>query len=201
MEFPELEVSTHATVRQVAPCPPGNASRGVRLEIRSWAHIKSIESCPPIAEGAGSVVTARFVTRFVDELVTVTFEDGSQLTGTDIHPIWNPERVNWIELGELTIGDFVLADGGRLLTVSEVKSRVHRKPVYNIVVNGEHVYQAGEAGILVHNGDNYSAMLEAWDVPVPKALKNLGKKLHSHHVVMKGNWKHRPKIRAAVGAS
>jgi hypothetical protein len=23
MEFPELEVSTHATVRQVAPCPPG----------------------------------------------------------------------------------------------------------------------------------------------------------------------------------
>jgi len=171
------------------------------LEIRSRALVKSIEPCPPISEGVGSVVTARFVTRFVDELVTITFDDGTQLSGTDIHPIWLPRRGEWIGLGELSPDDYVLADGGNMLAVRSIVSRVHRQPVYNIEVHGEHVYQAGEAGALVHNGDNYSAMLRGWKVAVPKALKNLGNKLHGHHIVMKGAWKHSKEIRSAVRAS
>ena len=62
MEFPELEVSTHATVRKVAPCPP-------------------------IAEGTGNVVTARIITLTATDLVEITLETGETITGTPPHPI------------------------------------------------------------------------------------------------------------------
>ena len=138
------------------------------LEVSGLALVTAIDDCPPIAEGEGSVVTARFVTREVHVVASVDVlgADGAveTITGTTIHPVWSVDRQEWVPLAELAQGEGLYCDtesfglgfpsslppkaSGLVLSVS--LSRVSQ-PVYNIEVHGEHVYQVGELGLLVHN--------------------------------------------------
>ena len=120
------------------------------LEASGMAQVRSIEPCPAIAEGSGNVVTARIVTRQVSELVEIGLGVGELLTGTPQHPIWSIERQDWVELGDLEVGEHLLTEDGpvevqskRLLSTAEA--------VYNFEVHGHHIYQVGELGVLVHN--------------------------------------------------
>ena len=86
------------------------------------------------------------------------------ITGTTIHPLWSVDRQEWVPLAKLADGERLCCDtesfglgfpssltpkaSGLVLSVS--LSRV-TQPVYNIEVHGEHVYQVGELGVLVHN--------------------------------------------------
>ena len=56
----------------------------------------------------------------------------------------------WIPLAELEEGETLQASAGPAIVLSVSLSRV-TQPVYNIEVHGEHVYQVGELGVLVHN--------------------------------------------------
>jgi hypothetical protein len=138
------------------------------LEVSGLALVTAIDDCLPIAGGEGSVVTARFVTREVHVVASVDVlgADGTveTITGTTIHPVWSVDRQEWVPLGELAQGEGLCCDtesfglgfpsslspkaSGLVLSVS--LSRVSQ-PVYNIEVHGEHVYQVGELGVLVHN--------------------------------------------------
>ena len=138
------------------------------LEVSGLALVTAIDDCPPIAGGEGSVVTARFVTREVHVVASVDVlgADGTveTITGTTIHPVWSVDRQEWVPLAELGQGERLCCDtesfglgfpsslspkaSGLVLSVS--LSRVSQ-PVYNIEVHGEHVYQVGELGVLVHN--------------------------------------------------
>ena len=138
------------------------------LEVSGLALVTAIDDCPPIAEGEGSVVTARFVTREVHVVASVDVlgADGTveTITGTTIHPVWSVDRQEWVPLAELADGERLCCDtesfglgfpsslppkaSGLVLSVS--LSRVSQ-PVYNFEVHGEHVYQVGELGVLVHN--------------------------------------------------
>jgi hypothetical protein len=129
MEFPELEVSTHATVRKVEPCPP-------------------------IAEGTGNVVTARIVTLTASELVDLELETGEVLTGTPPHLIWSVKGDDWLHLSEIEVGDEVLTEHG-LVEVTSINLRATAETVYNLEVHGHHVYQVGVDGVLVHNANPY----------------------------------------------
>ena len=140
------------------------------LEVSGLALVTAIDDCPPIAEGEGSVVTARFVTREVHVVASVDVlgADGAveTITGTTIHPVWSVDRQSWVPLAELAQGEGLCCDtesfglgfpsslspkaSGLVLSVS--LSRVSQ-PVYNIEVHGEHVYQVGELGVLVHNAE------------------------------------------------
>lgn len=122
------------------------------LKLNGLAKVLSIKECPPIAHGPGSVVTSRIVTHGVDRLVKVTFADGTGLVGTEIHPVWDAVRLDWTPLGKLRQGDFVLSNG-ELLGVSDIDWLAADEPVYNLETHGEHVYEAGSAAILVHNGN------------------------------------------------
>ena len=70
--------------------------------------VTAIDDCPPIADGDGSVVTARFVTREVHVVASVDVlgADGTveTITGTTIHPVWSVDRQEWVPLAELTDG-------------------------------------------------------------------------------------------------
>ncbi len=107
-----------------------------------------------IASSKGTLVTGRFVTRQVNTIARVEIEGPNGtieiLEGTPIHPIWSVDRGDWIPLGELTEGETLHSAIGhahvRSLTLLNVAI-----PVYNIEVHGEHVYEVGELGILVHN--------------------------------------------------
>jgi hypothetical protein len=124
------------------------------LGLSGFATIQCIDDCTPIASGDGSVVTGRFTTNRVDIIVRITIAgpDGTKeiLEGTTVHPIWSLDRNDWIPLNELLEGECLQAADGiaTVLSVAIVNTNV---PVYNIEVHGEHVYQVGELGLLVHN--------------------------------------------------
>ena len=124
------------------------------LEASGLALVTAIDDCPPIAGGEGSVVTARFVTREVHVVASVDVlgADGTveTITGTTIHPVWSVDRQSWVPLAELTDGETLQGLDGLAVVLSVSLSRVSQ-PVYNIEVHGEHVYQVGELGLVVHN--------------------------------------------------
>jgi hypothetical protein len=124
------------------------------LEVSGLALVTAIDDCPPIADGEGSVVTARFVTREVHVVASVDVlgADGTveTITGTTIHPVWSVDRQSWVPLSELTEGERLQGLDGLAVVLSVSLSRV-TQPVYNIEVHGEHVYQVGELGVVVHN--------------------------------------------------
>ena len=120
------------------------------LEVRGTAEVMEMSDCPPLAVGKGEVVTGRFVTRRVDQTIVATFSTGDILEGTLIHPIWSPERQDFIPFGEFKVGDTVLGEQG-ITTIERIHTRTDAVPVYNLEVHGEHVYQVTNSGILVHN--------------------------------------------------
>jgi hypothetical protein len=127
------------------------------LQVKGSATVTSIDDCPEIANGEGSVVTARFITREVHVVASVDIQgpDGSieTITGTPIHPIWSVARQEWIPLGELFEGETLQAANG-IATVLSLALVNRSLPVYNVEVHGEHVYEVGYLGILVHNACN-----------------------------------------------
>jgi hypothetical protein len=124
------------------------------LEVSGLALVTAIDDCPPIACGEGSVVTARFVTREVHVVASVDVlgADGTveTITGTTIHPVWSVDRQSWVPLAELADGETLQGLDGLAVVLGVSLSRVSQ-PVYNIEVHGEHVYQVGELGLVVHN--------------------------------------------------
>jgi hypothetical protein len=148
------------------------------LEVSGLALVTAIEDCPPIAGGEGSVVTARFVTREVHVVASVDVlgADGTveTITGTTIHPVWSVDRQSWVPLAELTDGETLQGLDGLAVVLSVALSRVSQ-PVYNVEVHGEHVYQVGELGVVVHNagssiGGVVSKILPELKAPVKGGL-------------------------------
>lgn len=138
------------------------------LRVKGTALVTAIDDCPEIAEGEGSVVTARFCTREVHTIAQVEIlgPDGQieTISGTPIHPVWSEDRQDCVPLGELEQGERLRSsaespDSGFPSSFTSHPSSLVRSvtlinqsvPVYNIEVHGEHVYQVGELAILVHN--------------------------------------------------
>jgi hypothetical protein len=148
----------------------------------------------------------------VTNLVEATFSDGlnepTVLNGTSIHPVWSLDRLDWASLGELAIGEQVYSNNGPLSLVART-SRNQPTDVYNIEVDCEHVYQVGDAGILVHNtcagyhhfaprawgsnvpyGPNYLKHLNATEhTDIHRAFSDFLKIKHGHYFNAKsGSW-------------
>ncbi len=124
------------------------------LQVVGLATVRQIEACPEIADGAGRVVTGRFMTRQVDRLVRVEVGaiDGTTeaMEGTAIHPFWSLDLNDWVAMGELEPGERLSSPQGEARVLSQtIVNRV--APVYNVEVHGEHVYQVGDLALLVHN--------------------------------------------------
>jgi hypothetical protein len=168
------------------------------LEVSGLALVTAIDDCPPIAGGEGSVVTARFVTREVHVVASVDVlgADGSveTITGTTIHPVWSVDRQEWVPLAELAQGERLYCDTESFglgfpsslspkasgLVLSVALSRVSQ-PVYNIEVHGEHVYQVGELGVVVHNACEgvYEFVTTAGEIYIGQS-KNIARRLKQH---------------------
>jgi hypothetical protein len=138
--------------------------------------VTAIDDCPPIACGEGSVVTARFVTREVHIVASVDVlgADGTveTITGTTIHPVWSVDRQEWVPLAELVDGETLQGLDGLAVVLSVTLSRVSQ-PVYNIEVHGEHVYQVGELGLVVHNVSRSGWGAFGWGKKLKAPVKGL----------------------------
>lgn len=120
------------------------------IEIDGNAIVTAISPCPEITYTEGSVVTGRFVTRQVNNLIEVTLENGTTFTGTTTHPVWIPTDQKWVKLGDLEEGQQLESLSGPL-TVVAVSRLTNVSDVFNIEVHGHHVYRITDDGVLVHN--------------------------------------------------
>ena len=116
------------------------------------------------------------------------------ITGTTIHPVWSVDRQEWVPLAELTDGETLQGLDGLAVVLSVSLSRVSQ-PVYNIEVHGEHVYQVGELGVLVHNVKSTSYHLgKSMTGGVSEAAKAMRQaKYQSGHLVPTGVFSRRSK--------
>jgi hypothetical protein len=164
------------------------------LHVKGSAFVTSIEDCPEIADGEGSVVTSRFCTREVNTIVRAEIlgPDGSIeiVEGTPIHPIWTVDRNDWVPLGELTVGESLQASEGlaTVLLLPRVSSSI---PVYNVEVHGQHVGRVGttiQASSWVARpcefvGGTSLSLRRAWEVlcPAGRSTTNFDSSIAPRH--------------------
>ena len=150
------------------------------LEIDGLAEVTAVRACPPIAEGEGQVVTGRFVTRDVANVVRITLASGTEIRATDVHPVWSIDREDWVPAGKLEPCEMVDTLAGPV-AVASVEQLDRHPAVYNLEVHGEHVYRIAVDGVLVHNagpgdcleGLASGAKLPRYEGPKPSYSVNL----------------------------
>ena len=120
------------------------------LGIDGLAEVTAVRDCPPIADGEGRVVTGKFVTRDVANVVRVSLANGTEIRATDVHPVWSVDREDWVPAGKLEPGEQVDTLTGPV-AVASVEQLDRHPAVYNLEVHGEHVYHITVDGVLVHN--------------------------------------------------
>ena len=120
------------------------------VELSGFAKIISISACPPISSGDGRVVTGTF--RHVHEGIYSLYLEGSRkpLGVTGNHPIYSLDRDDFIPVKELQVNELVRSLVGPQ-HVQSLSFRADTQPVFNLEVDGDHVYHVGGTGLLVHN--------------------------------------------------
>ena len=117
---------------------------------RGFARVVAIEPCPPLEQGAGRLVTGTFC-HTSGEVYDLKLASESKPIGvTASHPFWSLDRNAWVSAINLEIGETLKTLAGTTVVESRSK-REEREAVYNIEVEGDHVYRVGESGILAHN--------------------------------------------------
>jgi Pput_2613-like deaminase/Pretoxin HINT domain len=157
------------------------------LEIDGLAEVTAVRDCPPIADGEGRVVTGKFVTRDVANVVRITLANGTEIRATDVHPIWSVDREDWVPAGKLEPGEQVDTLTGPV-AVTSVEPLERHPAVYNLEVHGEHVYRIAVDGVLVHNaGPGHYA---EWALFGPKgALIRAGDEISGLDFALPKGWK------------
>ena len=86
-------------------------------------------------------------------LVEIEIDD-DVITATADHPFWVASRSQWVDAGEIKVGDLVLSDDGSAIAVQSLRSyTVSYQVVNNLTVDDLHTYyvMAGDDAVLVHN--------------------------------------------------
>ncbi len=130
------------------------------MGVEGLAEVLAIEPCPPLEEGEGRLVTGTF-RHTSGEVYDLKLESESKPIGvTATHPFWSLDREEWVSAIDLEIGETLKTLAGTTVVESRSK-RKEPETVYNIEVEGDHVYRVGESGVLVHNASVGTAFLEA----------------------------------------
>jgi len=121
------------------------------LGANGFAEVVSVAPCPPIATGTGSVVTGTF-SHAASNVITVRIDGIDTPIGTTAnHPFWSEDRRAFLPAGELRRGERLRSAGGHTIRVSSISRRGPPATVYNIEVQGQHVYYVSTGAVLVHN--------------------------------------------------
>lgn len=117
------------------------------------AQVLSISQCPPIRPGDGRVVVGKF-RHTSGDIIDLGVSGVSEPIGTTAdHPFWSETREEFVEAGDLKIGELLLSVTGEVIPVTSLSRRGPPEPVYNLQVHSEHVYFVSSEGVLVHNYD------------------------------------------------
>ena len=114
------------------------------------AEVLTVDPAPPIPPGTGQVVTGTFRHQSGGELVRVRVA-GESITCTEGHRFWSETAAAFVHAKDLRAGDVVRTRAAGLVAVETVEPAGPAGWVYNLEVAGEHVYEVGIDGVLVHN--------------------------------------------------
>jgi hypothetical protein len=114
------------------------------------AEVLAIDPCPPIAPGRGAIVTGTF-RHHRARVIDLYLEGDSEPIGTTPnHLFWSEDRKSFVRADLLEPGERLQGLSGDT-RVAKVVPRLEPETVYNLEVQGEHVYHVSRAGVLVHN--------------------------------------------------
>jgi hypothetical protein len=151
LQPPEWIKSHKAQVGALVPLPLDLVEMGMSADLR--ATVVANEPCPAIASGPGRVVltTINHLNAGVLEL-TVADERGHSETirPTTWHKFYSESHGQWVSAIDLRTGE-QLRGVASMLTVKAVDGFPGAHRVYNMTVEGEHVYRVSMLGVLVHN--------------------------------------------------
>ena len=112
---------------------------------------KVLATDPETGEQAAKEVTTVWVH---DDTLVNLIVDGEAITTTEDHPFYNVTDGDFQSASEISPGDQVLTDDGRVVTVRGIDpTTAHDALAYNLTVAGIHTYHVGAHHILVHNSE------------------------------------------------
>ena len=118
--------------------------------------VSAILPCPTPNPGDGYLVTTKFIHENA-EILDLRIEGSADVIGTTAsHPFWSEDRQQFIAAGDLRVGENLRLADDTTRKVESLTRRETRETVYNIEVDGEHVFYVGNDGVLVHNSCRYS---------------------------------------------
>ncbi len=143
------------------------------------AEVVEIAPCPELQEGEGRIVTGTF-SHTAANVIDVHVSGLAEPIGTtDTHPFWSEDRQAFVPAGELRVGEQLRSLVRSQSYVTAIRPRGPPEAVYNLEVDGEHVYYVAESGLLVHNnclGNNMVTAGQYGDVGTA-----------AHHIVAKNH--------------
>ncbi|MCP4600756.1 MAG: hypothetical protein GY847_09525 [Proteobacteria bacterium] len=118
--------------------------------IAGFGVVEAIEPSPAIGDGPGRVVLAT-IRVWSEDVVQVWLKGlDKPLEATADHPVYSVTREAWVGAGELLAGEEIWALGDTAL-VLEVDSKRGTYSVFNLEVEGEHVFFVSDLRVLSHN--------------------------------------------------
>ena len=155
------------------------------LDIADWATVVSIDECPAEIEGEGRLVTGRFEHSSAEVLNLYVEGEPDPIGITASHPFWSQDRQAFVSAELLRTTERLRLEDGRTAAVTRIEQLRGSQSVYNLEVDGEHVYHVGLNGVLVHNmcAPKGAGLLE---IPT-KGLQKVFDK-HGAHFGLSGNW-------------
>src|SRR5487761_1215010 len=140
-----------ARVGRSVPIPCDLEELALPLDLHGT--VTAIEPCPMLEDGLGHLVqlTVNHLNNTVYDLVVAESAGRSEtINPTGIHRFYSDTRRDWVAAQNLRIGETLRGLDGPL-TVARLSRRPGTDRVYNMAVEGEHVYHVSAAGALVHN--------------------------------------------------
>lgn len=127
------------------------AEMGLPEQLR--AKVLAVEPCPLIASGSGRVVltTVNHLSRAIREL-TLRSSNGRTTTiqTTALHKFYSNTRGKWMSAMELSVGESLVGFGDPITVAGNIPIEGTQR-VYNLTVEGDHVYRVSTLAVLVHN--------------------------------------------------
>ncbi len=122
------------------------------MGLHGWADVSVVEQCPPIRSGRGRVVLAT-ITHFNSFVMEMRFT-GVQgiLQPTDRHRLFSVTRNDWVPSAQIVVGERLATKTGAV-SVESIAAKPGTHRVYNLEVETDHCYFAGDAEILSHNNN------------------------------------------------
>lgn len=122
------------------------------MSVEGAVRLLSIEPCPEIKPGRGRVVLMRSITEYEGPMASLKLVGSAHwITGTHGHPVFSEDRCDYVQLGDLKIGERVrTADGWAI--VESMARWWGAEVVHNLEVERDHRYLIGDDKILCHNG-------------------------------------------------